>query len=54
MNNKSGGPNYPGQPAPTYGFNAPPSAPPPSYAQAVGGVAPSSPYVPPYQNGNFL
>ncbi|XP_031618021.1 lipopolysaccharide-induced tumor necrosis factor-alpha factor homolog [Contarinia nasturtii] len=34
-----------GQPPPAYGFVAPPSAPP-SYAQAVGGVPPSSPFVP--------
>lgn len=38
--------------APVYGFNVPP---PPSYAQAVGGVAPSSPYVPPYaSNGIYV
>lgn len=31
---------------PPYGMNPPPPAAPPSYAQAVGGVPPSSPYVP--------
>lgn len=33
---------------PPYGFVPPPSAPP-SYAQAVGGVAPVSPFVPEQQ-----
>lgn len=32
-------------PPPPYGLVAPPSAPP-SYAQAIGGVAPSSPFTP--------
>ncbi|XP_077301589.1 lipopolysaccharide-induced tumor necrosis factor-alpha factor homolog [Arctopsyche grandis] len=55
MNNKEAAPsyNYNNQQmgVPSYGFNVPPpSAPPPSYAQAVGGVAPSSPYVPPQHN----
>lgn len=38
MNHQSSGP-------PTYGFVPPPSAPP-SYAQAVGGVQPTSPFKP--------
>lgn len=35
-------------PPPPYGFVPPPSAPP-SYAQAVGGVAPSAAFTPPPQ-----
>lgn len=41
-------PAYGGQPG--YGFVLPPPSAP---MQTIGGVAPSSPYVPPYQNGEF-
>lgn len=44
---------------PPYGWNnrhgmQPPPAAPPSYSQAVGGVAPSSPYTPQYHPGKSL
>lgn len=40
-------------PPPSYGFAVPPPSAPPSYAQAVGGVPPASPFIPnvPQQNG---
>lgn len=41
-------------PPPTYGFTVPPPAAPPSYAQAVGGVPPSSPYQPQYVPGKIF
>lgn len=41
------------QAPPSYGFAVPPQSAPPSYAQAVGGVPPASPFTPniPQQSG---